>query len=174
MQNVTSLRNVQAQYPAVNFKRADNQQNPYYNQGLPQDMYVPEKKKQKKNINWSLIAILTMAGTSLFALGYSILRGRGSAAEAKEVKELLKKAKEIQNPEFRREIEEELARMPHERSMFRAKDLFTLNALHGKSEVSQKANIEAIKNKMDNEIIGMDEASDMIINENGIISYFKQ
>lgn len=99
MQNVTSLRNVQAQYPAVNFKRADNQQNPYYNQGLPQDTLTlqqkqlqDEQKRRKRKDNFMTGAFIAMAGAAVVSVIMQVAAHKkmGKAELNEEFKNALK------------------------------------------------------------------------------------
>lgn len=133
-------------------------------------MLQEQKKKEKKqnikqNIAWGVGIASGLAIIAMVAMG---LRGGKDASKAKELAE---KVKNIKNEVIKREVEEELARQPHERSVYRAADLIKLDELASTSETRTVADIGALKAKLDRKIIGQDKAKQPVIDFLEAINY---
>lgn len=128
-----------------------------------------KKQKIKQNILTgisvsSMLAIIAMAFFSVKAM-------RGSAADNKKAEALKQLVKKITNPAIKHEAEAELARQPYERSLHRVEALIKLDELANKKEEKTLADIDKVRERLNKNIIGMDEAKDKIIQYLKTINY---
>ena len=142
-------------------------QNPMLDPRRQQNRGV-NKDKLKSNLTWGIgiasgLAIIGMvcvpAVKSLFSK---------DAQKAKELKEAIKHIKDVG---IKREAEEEMARKEYERSLYRIADLVSLDKLANKVETKTPADIQAVKQRLDSEIIGMEEAKQPILDFLESINY---
>lgn len=133
-----------------------------------------QKKKQKKQElkNNIVTGVSVLSGLAMIGLVLMHFKGmKGNDVAEQKVKEFLQKAKDVKDPGIKREIEEELARQPYERNLYRVQDLFKLDKLATTVETRVKPDAVATKAKMDKEIIGMDEAKNSIVKYLESIAY---
>ena len=91
-----------------------------------------QKKKQKKQElkNNIVTGVSVLSGLAMIGLVLMHFKGmKGNDVAEQKVKEFLQKAKDVKDPGIKREIEEELARQPYERNLYRVQDLFKLDKL---------------------------------------------
>lgn len=121
-----------------------------------------EQKKAQRKQKW--MTGLQIAGviSGIALAGFFIWQGTKGNND-KKVKDLTEQIKKIKDIGIKREAEEEMARQSYERSLYRVQDLINLDDLAHKVEERTPANIEAVKKRLDSEIIGMDEAKKPII-----------
>lgn len=128
-----------------------------------------KRQKLKSNIAMgvSVAACLAIILTSLIQM--KTLRGDATVNE--KVGKLTQRIKKVINPNIKREAEEELARQPYERNLYRVEDLLKIDELATKIEKKVPADIKATKKHMDENVIGMDEAKEKIIDYLKAINY---
>lgn len=167
MQNVLSVNSVQQ--PVVSFKKQQRQPNPQAGVPGSYDAYAEQRTKKEKSKSEklengrkaaSILFYVTLAASALVSVISFVKNRQGD--DAKLVKELKKKAKGIKDSAIRREAEEELSRQSYERNTYRVQDLLKLDELKNKTETRTKADIDAVKRYMDEEIIGMDRAKEQV------------
>ena len=138
-----------------------------------------EQKKAQRKQKW--MTVLQVAGvlSGIALAGFFIWQGLKGGDNQKKAKELAEKIKGIKDIGIKREAEEEMARQSYERSLYRVQDLVQLDKLAQKVEERTPANIEAVRKRLDSEIIGMKEAKQPIIDflealnydiKNGVVS----
>ncbi len=160
----------------INFRADDKQQvqyrpapvmtrPPMNDQVILQKMIQEQQKKEKQqklkqNLSWG---VGIASGVAIIAMVLAQFKmSKGALAEGSKLPKIKENVKAILNPTIKREAEEELARQPYERSLYRVQDLIQLDKLANTTEHKTPADLEAVKNYMDHEIIGMDEAKEKI------------
>lgn len=179
---MTGVANVSIQ-PSVprviNFKAGENDRTQYRPQSqapvitrppmndlvMLQKMIQEQQKKEKnqklkQNLSWG---VGIASGAAIIAMVIAQFKmSKGALTDDSKITKLKESIKTIMNPTIKREAEEELARQPYERSLYRVQDLIQLDKLANTTEHRTQANLEAVKSYMDNEIIGMEEAKEKI------------
>ena len=131
-----------------------------YTKAIEEQKKKEKKQKIKNNMTWGIGIASGLAIIALVVANFAALRG---GKDAKRIKELTNAIKNIKDPGIKREAEEELARQPYERSLYRIEDLIQLDKLANTVEKRTPANIEATTKKMNAEVIGMEEAKQPIL-----------
>lgn len=129
-----------------------------------------EQKKQKITQNVAL-AVSIGAGLAIIGTFAGPLFKSHFGAESKKIESFTEYIKKVKDPNIKREIEEEMARKDYERSLYRVQDLIKLDKLAQTEEKRTVADIASVKKRLDNEIIGMDEAKQPILDFLQSINY---
>ena len=116
-------------------------------------------EREQKGMKWLQVGALI---SSIALAGFFIWKGTRGNNDQK-VKNLNEQIKHITDTGIKREAEEEMARQSYERSLYRVNDLIQLDKLANKVEKRTPADIGAVRKKLNDEIIGMEEAKQPIL-----------
>lgn len=147
----------------------------YSQQSNPIDEYNKQKKKNSLKNNIITITGVLASLAIIAGMAVTIKSIRGSKAERATIDaldariEILKQRKA--DPAKLREISEERARQPHERSLYRINDLVRLAEQELKQEKSPEIDINKLREMLDKRIIGQEDAKKAIIDQVETIIY---
>ena len=139
------------------------QMSPQEQQMRAMQQYQKEQKRNKLKNN-IMTGISAMSGIAMIAMVALLFKNaRGSAVDEQKVKVLRKALEGVKDAGAKREAEEELARLPHERNLRRVEDIIELDKYASTVEEKVKPDIAGTKQKIDNDVIGMDEAKKEVV-----------
>ncbi len=128
-----------------------------------------KKQKTKQNI---ITGVSVASGLAIIAMVLMQMKAmKGAGINDQKAAKLVERVKKIVNPNIKREAEEELARQPYERNLYRVEDLLKIDELATKVETRTTADLAKTKARLDSEVIGMDEAKEKILDYLKALNY---